>query len=123
MIVLDTNVLSALMRLGPDQGLLAWLDWQPAESVWSTAVAVLQVRTGIDLLPVGGLRRRLEEEFRRVLTQDLRGRVLTFVRAAAEVAGALAAKRRREGIDIDIRDTQIAGIVLARRAAGHAEQS
>src|SRR4051794_24882344 len=104
------------MRLGPDQGLLAWLDRQPAEAVWTTVITVLEVRTGIDLLPVGNRRRRLEEEFRGALTEDLHGGWLPFDRPAAEAAGILAAKRRREGQNIDTRDTQTAGIVRPRGA-------
>jgi toxin FitB len=115
-IVLDTNVLSALMLPRPERIVVDWLNRQPGELIWITAVTVLEARTGVDLLPEGRRKQQLEASFRRLLAEALRGRVLPLDRAAAEVAGTLAARRRREGRNIDIRDTQIAGIVLARGA-------
>lgn len=116
MIVLDTNVLSALMRAEPDRAVVGWLDRQAADEVWTTTVTVLEVRTGIELLAEGRRRRGLEEAFRAALAEELGGRVLPFDEPAAQAAGTLAARRQREGRPVEIRDTQIAGIVLARRA-------
>lgn len=116
MIILDTNVLSALMRHDPDETVVAWLDGQPAESLWTTAITVFEVRIGLDLLPVSRRRRRLESTFERVLTGDLDGRVLAFDTAAATCAGPVVAHRQRTGRSVEIRDAQIAGITLARKA-------
>jgi toxin FitB len=58
-IVLDTNVLSALMRDAPDPAVVQWLDVQPAESIWTTSVTVFEIRTGIDLLAHGRRRSQL----------------------------------------------------------------
>ncbi len=116
MILLDTNVLSALMQRGPDPAVVAWLDRQPAESVWTTSVTVFEVRFGIDLLAAGRRRRQLEQAFAEALEDDLDGRVLPFDLAAAGIAGAMAAARRRAGRSIEFRDLQIAGIARARKA-------
>lgn len=116
MIALDTNVLSALMRAEPDATVVAWLDGQPAESIWTTAVTVFEIRTGIDLLAPSRRRRRLESAFEQLLAEDLDGRVLSFDAAAADAAGTLAARQQRAGRSVEVRDTQIAGITLARRA-------
>ncbi len=116
MIALDTNVLSALMRSEPDTTVVEWLDGQPAESVWTTAVTVFEIRTGIDLLAPSRRRRRLESAFERLLAEDLDGRVLSFDTAAADAAGTLAARQQRTGRSVEIRDAQVAGTVLARRA-------
>jgi toxin FitB len=116
MIILDTNVLSALMREAPAPEVVAWLDQQPAESVWITAITVFEARFGIARLPAGRKRRNLEAAFGELLRDDLQGRVLSFDEAAAEKAAELAATRERAGRPVDMRDTQIAGIVLARRA-------
>ena len=116
MIVLDTNVLSALMSPTPDPAIVAWLDPLPESFVWTTAITVFEIRSGIELLPLGRRRRVLDEAFARVLATDLRRRVLPFDAAAAQAAGALEARRRRTGFTDDVRDTQIAGIVLARQA-------
>jgi hypothetical protein len=114
LIILDTNVISALMQGVPEPLVAEWLDRQPAESVWITSITLFEARLGLALLPKG--RRQIETAFEQVLADDLEGRVLDFDRAAAEAAARLAAERQRKGRPVDIRDTQIAGIVMARRA-------
>lgn len=116
MIVLDTNVVSALMRREPDASVVAWLDSLPAESVWTTAVTVFEVRLGLEILVAGRRRRELEEAFAKVLAEDFEGRVLPLDEAAAQAAGRIAAERRRAGRTVEIRDVQIAGITKARKA-------
>jgi toxin FitB len=116
MIILDTNVLSALMRTVPDAHVVAWLDRQPAESVWITSITLFEAYLGLALLPSGRRRRTLEAAFARLLQEDLENRVLDFDSAAATEAASLTAARQNNGRPVDLRDTQIAGIVLARRA-------
>jgi toxin FitB len=113
-IILDTNVLSALMRTRPDSEVTAWLDRQPAQSVWITAITVFEARFGIALLSPSRRRQAIESAFAKVLSEDLEGRVLDFDQPSAERAAALAAERQRTGRPVDFRDTQIAGIALAR---------
>jgi toxin FitB len=115
-IVLDTNVLSALMRTNPETVVVEWLDRQPADSVWLTSVTVFEARFGLALLPKGRRRSGLERAFDRVLTKDLSNRVLAFDEMAAATAAQLAADRQRAGRIVDLRDTLIAGIAQARRA-------
>jgi len=62
-IVLDTNVLSALMRQRPDPEVIEWLDQQPRSSVWTTAVTVLEIRFGLQILPAGKRRSALLQAF------------------------------------------------------------
>ncbi len=116
MILLDTNVLSALMLREPDPVVVAWLDQQPAESIWTTAITVFEVRMGLELLAEGRRRTRLEQELDRQLADELDGRVQLFDRAAAQDAGTIAAARQRAGRTVEIRDVQIAGIASARKA-------
>jgi predicted nucleic acid-binding protein len=115
-IILDTNVLSALMRDEPDHAVVGWLDTQPTESIWTTSITVFEVRTGLDLLDATRRRQRLEAAFDRLLTDDLDGRVLAFDTPAAQAAGAVVARRQRAGRSVEVRDAQIAGISLARKA-------
>ncbi len=117
MIVIDTNVLSALMRDIPDQSVIEWLDRQAAESIWLTSITVFEARLGLALLPKGKRRQTLESAFNDLMVEDLEGRVLDFDQPAAEAAAQLAAGRQRKGQTIDMRYTQIAGIAIARRAA------
>lgn len=115
MIILDTNILSALMRAAPERVVVAWLDQQPADSVWITSVTLFEVRLGLALLTAGKRRRALENAFERLLHEELEGRVLDFDTAAAAEAAALAAGRQKAGRTTDMRDTCIAGIAIARR--------
>jgi predicted nucleic acid-binding protein len=115
-IVLDTNVLSALMRTEPDSAVLDWLDRQVPDAVWTTAVTVFEVHICLGLLPAGRRRRALETAFERLLAEDLEHRVLGFDTSAAVHAASLAAARHKTGRTVDLRDAQIAGIVSARRA-------
>lgn len=116
MIILDTDVLSALMDNVPDQSVVQWLDRQPAESIWITTVTLFEVHLGIGKLPAGRRRGDLQSSFAKLLEEFLESRVLDFDSAAAVEAAALAAVRDRKGRPIDARDTFIAGIALARRA-------
>jgi predicted nucleic acid-binding protein len=115
-IVLDTNVLSALMRTTPDAVVVEWLDRQPADSVWITSITVFEARFGLALLPKGRRRSSLEQTFDRMLTEDLSSRVLPLDEMAAVTAARIAAERQRAGRVVDLRDTLIAGIAQARRA-------
>ncbi len=117
MIILDTNVISALMRSEPDKVVVRWLDALPPESLWTTAITVFEVRLGLEILAAGRRRRLLEAAFAAALTEDFEGRVLAFDHDAAQAAGGLAAERRRAGRTVEIRDVQIAGIAIARKAA------
>jgi len=115
-IILDTNVLSALMRKTPEAAVVSWLDRQPAESIWITSITLFEARLGLALLPGGRRRRTLEAAFARLMAEDLENRVLDFDSAAATEAASLAAERQKAGQPVDMRDTQIAGIALARHA-------
>ena len=113
--ILDTNVISALMQQTPVKPVVAWLDRQATESVWVTSVTVFEARYGIGLLPRGRRRSALQSAFERFLAEFLEWRVLDLDHEAATVAAWVAAGRRSAGRTVDMRDTLIAGIALARR--------
>jgi predicted nucleic acid-binding protein len=116
MIVLDTNVISALMRPHRSVEILHWMDRQAAESLWTTTVSVYEIRAGIGLIPEGRRRRMLEEAFSIGIGRLLGRRILPFDLDAAEHAAVILARRLQGGINKETRDTQIAGIVMSRRA-------
>jgi toxin FitB len=111
-IILDTNVLSALMRQMPDREVVVWLDRQPRTSIWITSITLLEVRFGLQLMATGKRRSALAQMFEALL-QKIGHRVVPFDAAAAEQAGDLMASRQKKGRPGDLRDTMIAGIVLA----------
>ena len=115
MIVLDTNVLSALMRQTPDAKVIAWLDKQSRTSVWTTSVTMLEIRFGLQIMATGQRRSRLLEAFEALL-EKMGHRVAPFDDEAAAQAADLMASRQRKGRPVELRDTMIAGIVSARHA-------
>ncbi|HLH91039.1 MAG TPA: type II toxin-antitoxin system VapC family toxin [Xanthobacteraceae bacterium] len=114
MIILDTNVLSALMSA--DQTVIAWLDRQPATSIWTTSITIFEVRFGLIIMPAGRRQALRAAEFERIIDEDLERRILWFDAAAAEQSAALMAARQQAGRPRDLRDTMIAGIAQAQRA-------
>ncbi|MDO9010537.1 MAG: type II toxin-antitoxin system VapC family toxin [Gallionella sp.] len=116
MIILDTNVISALMQQQPDPVVVAWLDELPAESIWITSITLFEARYGIALLTHGQRKADLQERFEQLLQEDLENRVLLFDANAADQSAELAAQRKERGRPVDMRDTFIAGIALAKRA-------
>lgn len=116
MILLDTNVLSAFMRPDPDLEVAEWLDQQPADSVWTSAVTVFEIEFGLERMPSGKPRAFRERKFRELVRDLLHGRVLAFDAEAALAAGAVAARLQSQGRPVEIRDVQIAGIARARDA-------
>jgi hypothetical protein len=116
MIILDTNILSAVMREIPDRIIVEWLDLHARESIWTTAITVFEIQLGLSILEKGKRLERLEQTFQLVLKEIFEGRVLPFDEASAMASADIAAKRRRKGITVDMRDTQIAGIAVAKRS-------
>jgi len=115
-IILDTNVLSAVMQTTPHEAVVAWLNRQPASSIWTTAITVFEIEYGLHRLAEGKRRSGLEKAFRSVMTEDLGGRILAFDAQAALAAGAISAALAADGHVVDVRDVQIAGIARARQA-------
>ena len=115
MIVLDTNVLSTLMRQTPDAKVIAWLDKQSRTSVWTTSVTMLEIRFGLQIMATGQRRSRLLEAFEALL-EKMGHRVAPFDDEAAAQTADLMASRQRKGRPVELRDTMIAGIVSARHA-------
>jgi toxin FitB len=116
MIILDTNVLSALMRRAADARVVSWLDTQPRTSVWITSVTILEIQFGLQILPKGKRRSLLMKAFDAVLADEIGGRVAAFDATAAQHATSLMASRQKKGRPVDLRDMMIAGIALACHA-------
>jgi predicted nucleic acid-binding protein len=116
MILLDTNVLSAMMRVAGEPAVERWFDAQPPESVWTTTITIFEICFGLALL-APGRRDRLRDAFDRAIDELLGGRVLPFDQTAAETAATIATKQRQIGQPVEIRDVEIAGIALARKAS------
>lgn len=116
MILLDTNIISALMLDRPAAVVAEWLNHQPALSVYTTSITVFEIRFGLEIMPSGRRFAQRLSSFERILTNVIEDRIVPFDNAAAERAAEIAAQRHRIGRPGELRDTMIAGIVLANHA-------
>ncbi len=117
MIVLDTNVLSELLRPNPAPRVEAWLAAQDGASVYFTTVGEAELRYGVAILPAGRRRTTIGAAIEGILDEDFRDRVLPFDREASRAYAAIAAERRAAGRPISQFDCQIAAIARAHGAS------
>jgi predicted nucleic acid-binding protein len=115
MIILDSNVVSELMRPRPEEKVIAWLDRQSRSSIWTTSVTVFEIRFGLQVMPPGKRRDVYARGFESLL-EGIDRRIAPFDVESAEHASILMASRKLQGRPREDRDTMIAGIVLARHA-------
>jgi predicted nucleic acid-binding protein len=116
MLVLDTNVISEIMKAVPSPVVLSWWSRQPANSVFTTTVNVAEILYGIEMLPKGKRRDSLKAEAEAVFSHDLAGRIYSFDEEAARVFAVIAASRRALGRPIAEFDAQVAAIARSRGA-------
>lgn len=114
MILLDTNVVSELMRPGPAGVVLGWFDHQEASNLFLSTISEAELRAGVAVLPAGRRRERLLAAVEAVVVQDFAGRLLPFDSAAARAYAAIYAARRAAGRPIAEADCQIAAIAACR---------
>ena len=116
MIVLDTNVLSELMRPKPSARVVVWIAQQPLADLFTTAITEAEIFYGIELLAKGKRRDGLLAAAEGMFTEDFAGRVLAFESDAAHHFAGIAAHRRALGRPISHADAQIAAIARAHGA-------
>ncbi len=117
MIILDTNVLSEILRPAPEPRVVDWLAAQDGATVYLTAITEAELRHGIAILPEGKRRNDLAEMIDQIIREDFAGRILSFDSPAAEAFAVIAAARRAMGRPIAHADCQIAAIARAVGAA------
>ncbi|MGW6199106.1 PIN domain-containing protein [Kribbella sp. NPDC055110] len=116
MIVLDTNVISELMKASPDPAVWRWVNGNLGEELCTTAISVAEIHDGIERMPTGRRRGQVrlaaEEPFAFVEAD-----VLSFTAEAAMAYSVVVRDRRRAGLPIGPMDAQIAAICLVEQAA------
>jgi len=117
MIVVDTNVLSEVMRPIPSGKVARWMAERPASSLFTTTITLGEVLYGLELVPSGKRRVALQQAIEKMFEEEFSGRILTFDRDAARAFADISARRRRIGRPIGEMDGQIAGIARSRGAA------
>ena len=116
MIILDTNVISEIMRMAPDQQVIGWLRNQLPGQIYTTAIAETELLKGIELMPSGKRQQALLKAVEAYLKRDLANRILPFDSAAAHYFASIFAQRKSKGRPITPLDTQIAAIVRSHNA-------
>ena len=116
MMLLDTNVLSELMRPIPDHGVEAWIGLQPPASLFISTITEAELRYGVALMPNGRRRDAVAAAIEGMMMEDFHGRILAFDSAAAIFYAQIAADRRAGGRPITPFDAQIAAIARSRGA-------
>ncbi|MGH3319228.1 MAG: type II toxin-antitoxin system VapC family toxin [Streptosporangiaceae bacterium] len=116
MIIVDTNVLSELIRQAPDPGVVGWVDSLPATEVATTAITAAELLFGVGRLPDGRRKTELADAVHALLHEDFRERIEPFDTLAAVQYAAVVSDRERLGRPITISDAQIAAICRAHHA-------
>lgn len=116
MIILDTNVLSELMRAAPAEAVMRWVAAQPAASLYTTSITQAEILHGVMLIPEGRRRNAFEVAADAMFNDDFSDRILPFGSDAARSYARIAATRRRSGSPISHFDAQIAAIAHAAGA-------
>ena len=110
MIILDTNVLSELMRSSPEAKVLKWIEGKKSTNLVITSIGVAEIQRGILRLPKGKKRNRLHENFKEFVESAFAGRILSFDERAAYLYGEIASDREKSGFNTDAIDLMIAAI-------------
>src|SRR5262245_14941432 len=116
MIVLDTNVVSELMRAEPATAVVEWADRQPADEVWLTAITLGELLYGIGRLADGRRKASLATQLEAMVAEDLEHRIAAFDEAAAAHYADIVVVRERVGRPISAADAQIAAICRSHDA-------
>ncbi|MBL8518636.1 MAG: type II toxin-antitoxin system VapC family toxin [Betaproteobacteria bacterium] len=116
MIVLDSNVISELMRPQPVPEVVEWVLAVPSATLFTTCITEAEILYGIHLLPAGKRRDAIQKQTRRLFAELLAGRVLPFNSACAEPYARIVTARRAAGRPISQADAQIASICIANGA-------
>ena len=117
MILLDTNVISAVMMPAPPGRVLRWLNERETAGLYLSTITLAEIGYGLRVLPDGKRRRDLEDRFARFIAEGFEQRILPFDEAAALIYGEIMAHRKGLGRPLGVLDGQIASIARAHGLA------
>lgn len=112
MILLDTNIISELISAASATEVLQWAETIPADSLYLSAITIAEMRFGVEMMDRGKRRNGIEQSINALIENDYKGRILPFDHLAGDVYGALVARLKRQGMNIDQNDAMIAAIAL-----------
>jgi toxin FitB len=116
MLILDTNVLSEILRREPSSRVIDWFESQTPGQLFTTTITQAEILYGIALLPESARREKLAKATRSIFDEDFEEKVLAFDSLAADFSASIAANRRSSGRPISQLDAMIAGIARSHQA-------
>src|SRR3990167_1210359 len=116
MIILDTNIISELMKQAPSHAVIQWIDKENTTQLFITTMTIAEMTYGIEALPSGKRKHSLETSFDNVINEAFKHRVLFFDQLAANYYGKIMGASKISGKPLGILDGQIAAIARANDA-------
>lgn len=116
MIIVDTNIISELMKASPSITVVNWLNSRDATQLYITTITIAEIAYGLNALPKGSRRKTLENNFNNAIHDAFKNRILQFTESAAYIYGKIMANRKELGRPMSILDGQIAAITLIHTA-------
>lgn len=113
MMLIDTNIISEMMKPIPDVNVMKWLDQQEILQLFVSTITLAEISYGINILPEGGRRSKLEIAFEKAIFEAFTNRILTFDESAAHLYGQIMGHRKTLGQPMGVPDGQIAAIARA----------
>ena len=117
MMILDTNVVSELMRPSPEENVVEWIISRDSQDLYLTTVSEAELRYGVEIMPAGQRREGLNCAMEAMFREDFAERILPFDSPSAQAYAVIAASRRSSGRPISHSDCQIAAIASAHSAS------
>lgn len=117
MILVDTNIISEMMKAAPATKVINWMDQQEVIQLYVSTVTIAEISYGINALPEGNRRILLEDSFNKVLRDAFEHRILTLDETSAHFYGKIMARRKELGKPLSVLDGQIAAIARANNLA------
>lgn len=112
MILLDTNIISEMMKSSPAENVLDWMDQQVSSELYVSTITIAEIVYGLHVLAKGKRRRALEQTFENTIAEAFKGRLLSFDEPATKIYGKIMGKRKELGLPMSAPDGQIAAIAL-----------
>lgn len=114
MILIDTNIVSEMMKSAPDAKVIQWIDQQDTLQLYIATITIAEIAYGLHVLPAGSRRQLLETAFEKAIIGAFQQRIVPFDETAAYLYGKIMARRKQIGRPMSIPDGQIAAIAQAQ---------
>jgi toxin FitB len=116
MILIDTNIISEMMKPFPSPNVITWLDQQETTQLFISTITIAEIAYGINALPQGNRRALVDDAFNQTILSAFKHRILSFDESAAHLYGKIMGQRKESGLPLSMPDGQISAIARAHGA-------